>query len=140
MKKTLLISTLLLTVMFSSTSFSGLTVGDENNDIKWTKVGKNGEETIFYVDFLGIRKTDENVYWWDLRDFLKPMINATMSGKLYNQGDCKLNRYKVLSDSLYKEPMGRGEILSGSNVPDKEWRYPSLNSMNEVILKKVCSR
>jgi hypothetical protein len=130
MKNLLLIFILLFsTVFFISPS-----------NAEWTKVSENYLGDTYYVDFERIRKVDGFVYWWDLRDFLKPMINATMSGKLYNQGDCKLNRYKVLSDSFYKKPMGRGEILSGSNVPDKEWRYPSLNSMNEVILKTVCSR
>ena len=115
--------------MFSSSSYAGWKTMDET---------VNGD--ILYVDFERIQKNDGYVYFWYLSDYLKPDKYGQFSDKMYIQGDCKLFRYKVLSDSFYKKPMGRGDILSGSNVPDKEWRYPSLNSMNEVILKTVCSR
>ena len=120
--------TLVFTLMFSSTSFA-----------EWTKVGKDTDGNTFYVDFERIRKHDGYVYWWDLSDYLKPR-QEYLSAKQYNQGDCKLFRVKYLSDSYYTQPMGQGTPSTTSNKPDKEWRYPSPNSVIETILKSVCSR
>jgi hypothetical protein len=130
MKTPLTIFTLVFTVMFSSTSFAG-----------WTKVGENVNGVTFYVDFERIRKHDGYVFWWDLRDLLKPTKWGSLSSKLYKQGDCKLFRFKNLSSSFHKEPMGGGtpEVIEpkGDNA---NWKYPPPNSVDEMILKSVCSR
>jgi hypothetical protein len=129
MKSLLLIFTLIFsTLMFSSPSYA-----------KWTKVSKNVKGNTYYVDLERIRKHDGYVYWWQLGDYLKPTKYGDLSSKTYNQVDCKLFRFKSLSYSFHKEPMGGGTGVM-DNVPDKEWRYPSPNSVNEIILKSVCSR
>ncbi len=130
MKSPLTIFTLVFTVMFSSTSF-----GD------WTEVGENDSGDIFYVDFERIRKVDGYVYWWDLTDYFKRTESGHLSGKVYNQGDCKFFRNKYLSYSFHKEPMGGG--VGEVQEPVKEsqgWKYPSPNSIAETILQSVCSR
>ena len=128
MKTLLTIFTLVFTVMFSSTSFA-----------EWTEVAGNVNGDTFYVDYERIRKHGGYVYWWDLTDYLKPSQEGNLSNKMYQQGDCKLFRVKVLSFSFHKEPMGggTGEL---DNKPDKEWSYPSPNSVVETVLKSVCSR
>jgi len=119
---------LTFSVMFSSCSFAG-----------WMKMGENVSGDTFYVDYERIRKHDGLVYFWVLGDYLKPDGDGTLSSKVYRQGDCKLFRYKGLSYSFHKEPMGGG---AGETVNRKnpEWKYPSPNSMLELILKYVCSR
>tara|TARA_Y100001936_G_scaffold214395_1_gene224058 strand:+ start:208 stop:597 length:390 start_codon:yes stop_codon:yes gene_type:complete len=129
MKTLLTIFTLVFTVMFSSTSFAG-----------WTKVGKSVDGVTFYVDYERIRKHGGYVYWWELTDHLKPTKTGRLSSKVYKQGDCKLFRNKILSDTYYNLPLGRGEVASGSNKPQKDWNYPPPNSVNEAILTSVCSR
>ena len=114
--------------MFSSPSYA-----------KWTKVGKNKNYgNTFYVDFERIRKVDGYVYYWVLIDYLKP-IQGDLSGKVYKQGDCKLFRYKELSFSFHKQPMGGGTGDVQEPVK-KGWQYPPPNSSVENILKIVCSR
>ena len=126
-KLTLLLTTLIFSVMFSpSTSFAG-----------WTEVGENVSGSTYYVDFERIRKDDGYVYYWYLGDYLKPNEYGNFSAKVYIQGDRKKFRYKSLSDSFHKEPMGRGDSET-NNTPDKEWRYPSPDSSIETILKSVC--
>ena len=126
-KPTLILTTLIFfSVMFSpSTSFAG-----------WTKVGENVRGT-FYVDFERIKKHDGYVYFWVLTDYLKPDEDGNFSAKIYNQVDCKKFRYKWLSISGHKGPMGggTGEI---DNTPDKEWSYPPPDSSTEIVLKVVC--
>ena len=127
MKKLILIL-LFSTVMFSSPSYA-----------EWWKMGKNVDGTTFYVDFERIRKNDGYVYSWELTDLLKPNKWGYLSGKMYKQVDCKLFRIKRLSSSHHKEPMGGGTGTT-NNVPDKEWTYPSPQSVDESVLKQVCNR
>ncbi len=127
MKK--LITTLTLLLMFSSPSYA-----------EWTKVSEGVESgNTFYVDFDRIRKVDGFVYYWVLSNLLKPDSDGDFSYKSYRQGDCKLFRLKGLSVSAYTQQMGKGTPSVSSNKP-QEWKYPSPNSVNELILNKVCKR
>ena len=114
--------------MFSSPSYS-----------EWTKVNEDVKGNSFYVDFERMRKVDGFIYFWTLSDYLKPTKHGDLSVKVYNQGDCKLFRYKTLSYSFHKEPMGGGTGDVQEPV-EKGWKYPSPDSVNEIILKVVCSQ
>jgi len=129
MKKITLIFTLLFsTVMFSSPSFA-----------KWKNVSADAEGNIFYVDFDRIRKHDGYVYAWDLSNFLKP-YEGYLSVKVYKQYDCKLVRFKHLSFSFHKQPMGRGSgDVSKPHKGLQDWQYPTPNSVSEKILETNCS-
>ena len=130
MKRTLarILFALTFTVMFSSTSFA-----------EWTKVDESVDGHTFYVDFERIRKHGGYVYWWSMVDLLKPIESGILSANRYHQGDCDLFRFKVLSYVWHKQPMGGG--TGKSNSPkNPEWQYPSPGRINEIILKKVCSR
>ena len=118
---------LTFSVMFSSPSFTD-----------WKKAGESVDGDTFYVDFERIRKHGGYVYYWQLEDLLKPDKHADSSVKVYKQGDCKLFRYKGLSWSFHKEPMGGGTGLT-DNTPDKEWRHLSPKSIDGTTLKSVCA-
>ena len=129
MKKLTLIFTLLFsTVMFSSPSYA-----------EWTKLYVNDIGNTYYLDFERIKKHGGSVYYWILSDLSKPINNGSLSGKLYAEGDCKLFRLKDLSYSFHSQPMGRGTGVTNTSKNPK-WYYPSPNSVNETILKSVCSR
>ena len=127
MKSLLTILTFVFTVMFSSASYA-----------EWMKAGENANG-IFYVDFERIRKHDRYVYFWVLSDYPKPTKYGDLSYKSYNQGDCTLFRYKVLSDYFYETRMGQGTPSTSYDNPDKNWTYPIPQSSIERILKSVCS-
>ena len=127
MKFLLTIFTIVFTIMFSSSSFA-----------EWTRLGKNIDGNTIYVDFEGVRKHGGFVYWWDLIDYLKPTKSGKLSDKTYNEGDCELFRFQRLSFVFHDQPMGRD--TGNSFSPKKtEWEYPSPGTVNEKILKQVCS-
>ena len=128
MKTLLTIFTLLFTVMIPSTSFA-----------EWTEVGTNTSGNTMYVDFERIRKHDGYVYFWKMSDYLKPDEFGDLSDKVYNEGDCNLFRFKTLSYSFHKEPMGGGTGDVQEPVK-KSWEYATPDSVNEIILKEVCSQ
>ena len=104
---------------------------------EWRKLQEHSMGSV-YIDSKRIRKTGGYVYYWTLGDYLKPM-DGILSAKTYRQGDCKLLRYKNLSYSFHKEPMGGGTGDVQESVK-KGWKYPVPDSVNEIILKEVCSQ
>ena len=115
-------------MMFASPSYA-----------EWTEVSKSVDGDTYYVDVERIRKHGGYVYFWYLNDYLEPTKYGHLSSKNYNQGDCKLVRYKFLSSSFHKEPMGEGtgEIVTPTGK-SANWYYPSPNSVFEITLKRVC--
>ena len=128
MKKLLLIFTLLFSAAMSSSPVRA----------EWTWVVENAEGTTHYIDLERIRKHDGYVHYWRLSNYLKPE-DGVWSAKVYSQVDCNLFRFKILSHSFYKEPMGNG-TADTYNPPNKVWEYPSPNSSHELLLKTVCSQ
>jgi hypothetical protein len=128
MKSFLTIFTLVFSVTFSSTSFA-----------EWAKVTTNANGSTYYVDFERIRKHSGYVYWWDLVDYLKPKRNGVWSSQTYYEGDCGKFRLRILGDVFHKQPMGR-DTGTSSTRKNPEWSYASPRSIDETILKSVCSR
>jgi hypothetical protein len=92
---------------------------------EWTEVSKSVDGGTYYID--KIRKHNGYLYWWLLYDLIKPNPYGDMSVKLYQQGDCGVNRYKDYSMIFYIEPMGKGVGIP-ENILDPEWRYPTPDS------------
>lgn len=128
MKTFLTILSVLFTVMFSPPSYA-----------EWTKVSKNYAVTV-YVDFERIRKVDGYVYSWVLADYVKPQLGK-LSGKTFQQIDCKIFRFKILSFTVHTDPMGGGPGDTQS-VPKRHqsWKYPSPDATEEQVLKAICRR
>ena len=129
MKKLILILLMTFTVTLLSPSYA-----------KWTKVTEGVDGDTYYVDFERIRKHGGFVFYWVLSDYIKTTPYGDLSTKVYSHGDCKLFQEKILSFSFHKEPMGGGN--GDIQKPVKEyqgWQNPLPNSVNENILKRVCS-
>ena len=104
---------------------------------EWVNFAKGTDGTTHYIDFDTIKEHNGYVYWWNMSDYIKPNQMGNMSGKTYFQGDCGINRFKSLSYSHSKKPMGEeGET---NNPPNPKWHYPSPSSAGELMLKLVCS-
>ena len=127
MKSLLTIFILLFTLMFSSTSYA-----------EWKKVTVSESGDTFYVDFERVRNHEGYLYFWALNDYLKPNKWEDLSFEVYYQGDCTLFRMKPLTYVFHKQPMGGG--TGDVSTLKRDWVYPTPNSMNETVLKKVCSR
>ena len=76
------ITTLVFTVMFSSTSYA-----------EWTKVTENTNGTTFYVDFERIKKKGDFLYYWQFEDYGDhPLGGKYHSNKSFIKLDCSLAR------------------------------------------------
>ena len=128
MKKLLLISTLIFSVMFSSASYAG-----------WTKVGTSVAGHTYYVDFERIRKHNGFVYYWSLTDYLKPSPYGDLSYQIYYEADCNLYRQKALSAVSHKQSMGR-DTGNSYNPKNQEWDYLRPDSSGHYVLNTVCDQ
>ena len=123
---------ILFTLIFSLSFFSS------KSNAEWTNVGRNSTGNTHYIDFENIRKHNGYVYYWILSDYLKPLTpGKLLSSKRYQQGDCNIFRFKVLSYVYHKQPMGR-DIGKSAEPVNKKWRYPSPSDGDASDLKLVC--
>ena len=123
--------TLILSLFFSTLMIASPAYAD------WESLDDNVDGTTFYVDFDRIRKNGGYVYYWELSNKMEPIESETLSFKTYTQGDCDMFRYKALSWSFHKQPMGEG-LGDIKSTPNPEWNYPAPNSSAESILNQVC--
>ena len=129
MNKPFLVLTVLVSTVFSSSP----------SYAEWTEVGTHVDGHKYYVDFETIKKNGGYIYYWRLRDYIKPDKWGDFSSKVFQQVDCKLSKYIVLGDSYHTGPMGGGETSTSSNDPDTEWSNIVPGSIGELVQKSVCS-
>ena len=143
MNKPTLLPILMLAMMFASSCDSTTRESTTRPTVVegWTEFGKNmlGDATI-YVDLDTIKKGGGYVYYWELRDYLKPFPNGNISVKTYIEVDCGIPRKeRGLSNLFYRESMGKGST-SATNTPEAPgWRHPILDSVAKEILEEVCN-
>jgi hypothetical protein len=107
-----------------------------NSYAEWVKVSTDVNDIPHYIDIDTIKKHNGYVYYWKLTDLPKPNKWGDMSLKFYFQGDCGVVRVKYLSFIFYKQPMGRG--TSEVDNTSSEWRYPTPESVDGILLNFVC--
>jgi hypothetical protein len=125
MKKILI---LLFSLLISFNSY-----GEEN----WIPV-TDSSDAVFYVNFDSIKEDSGYVYWWQMRDYSNQDDNGYMSDQSYIQGDCGVNRIKLLSYNFYKQPMGNvlDKTVTAGNM---KWVYPPPDTVASTILSRICS-
>ena len=105
---------------------------------EWTKVtsGKSNGE-IYYVDIDTIKENGGYIYWYQMDDYMKRDEFGDMSALLFQQGECGLNRSRMLSGIFYKQPMGINES-SRETVKNPEWTYTFPGQINSSLLDYAC--
>jgi len=91
----------------------------------------------FYYDKDRVRKSGKFIYFWELKDYIKPNEWGDLSSTLYVQLDCSVFRYKYLKFQTYNKSMGEGKMTTDMTPPD-EWSYPKPESVIEYFHNKVC--
>ena len=110
---------------------------------KWKKVFEV-DNFIEYFEMNSVKKINDTIYIWSMRDYKKPLKSGNLSKKYFIQFDCIKKRYHVLSIIGYKTKMGKGRnfeyiknVYNSKNQFD--WIYPSFNSEDEIRLNAVCN-
>jgi hypothetical protein len=124
-KKTLLLALLLAT----SSTWAGWVLVAQTNNID------------SYIDPSTIRNDGVMRKLWVIKDLKQRNSSGWMSVRVRQEYDCKEERYRSLSSSLYAEPMAGGTVMFAQNLekPDS-WIHIPPGTDAEAIMKTVCAR
>jgi hypothetical protein len=102
----------------------------------WTKLIEDGDGDSYYIDFDTIEEKNGYVYWWQMRDYLKPSKGNKIV-KTLTKGDCGISRSSGVSYIFYKPPMIGGE-KDLYNPIKPEWDYLVSGSVAKKLLDVSC--
>ena len=103
---------------------------------EWTKLLEKDSFTQ-YADLGAVKKHGNTVYWWEMKSYHKHIGDTNwLSVTIYNQGDCAMDRIKVLAFNAYTKPMAKG-VSKSIDIPSK-WRYPEPMTINHTMLEGLC--
>ncbi len=124
---------LLLTLMLTLVSTSALA--------KWTVVGEVVQYTQ-YVDFATIRKSENKVKMWSLRDIktVQKVAGSRYSSlKRLREYDCKKEQTRQLAFTWFSGNMGNGLVVYSQSDPSK-WRPVGPDSIEKTLWKIACGK
>lgn len=109
---------------------------------QWKEVVSNNDFRE-YLDLNTVKKINQFIYMWSLRDYKNPQKNGNLSTKYYTKYDCHEMRYEVLSIVVYDVNMGRGRKFKYlKNIYDESaepnWIYQSEKDKKNFLLNTVC--
>ena len=109
---------------------------------QWKEVVSNNDFRE-YLDLNTVKKINQFIYMWSLRDYKNPQENGNLSTKYYTKYDCHEMRYEVLSIVVYDVNMGRGRKFKYlKNIYDESaepnWIYQSGEDKKNFLLNTVC--
>ncbi len=107
-------------------------------DYNWKKIGTTTRGDVGYVDLSSIKKVGNEVYYFELLDYVKPTKHGHLSDRAYNQLNCLNLSYRYLKNFFYLEPMANGKVdLVNDEV--SEWYDTTEGSLGEQIRQFVCN-
>jgi len=78
-----------------------------------------GRQVKVYVDHSTIKKTDDGGKVWSYIDFSSPVVRAgknVRSLRYLNEFDCKEDRHRVLSLTVFSKPKLTGAVVADASV------------------------
>ncbi len=106
-------------------------------DYNWKKIGSNTNGDVNYIDLLSIKRVGDNVFYFNLMDYIKPTKKGRLSSKVYFEVNCKDLSYRYIKDFYYNEPMGNGEPFIIDKI--SEWKENTTGSLGEATRKFACN-
>ena len=106
-------------------------------EYNWKKIGSNIDGDVSYVDLSSIKKVGNNIFYFNLMDYIKPSSQGDLSAKNYFEVNCLDLSYRYIKDFYYKEPMGNGEYTIFDEIG--EWENNTKGSIGDKVRKFVCN-
>ena len=106
-------------------------------DYNWKKIGNNIDGDVSYVDLSSIKKVGNNIFYFNLMDYIKPTNQGDLSAKNYFEVNCLDLSFRYIKDFYYKEPMGNGEYTIFDEIG--EWENNTKGSIGEDAREFVCN-
>ena len=108
-------------------------------DYNWKKIGSNTGGAVLHIDLSTIKKVGNNVYYFDLFDYVKPDSWGHLSSKTYKEVNCLDLSFRFLKDFYYLEPMENGKANLINHKADGKWHNNAKGSLGEYVRKFACN-
>jgi hypothetical protein len=123
---------LLLLVMFVALPVSA----------EWKQVAEGTDGTMHFVDFGTFRRDGSTVRFWQLTNFSKP--NKAFGRDVYSlrarvEFDCKQEREKLISVSLFSEFFANGEVITSEDT-GTNWRDIPPDTVSSTVFQSICKK
>ena len=105
----------------------------------WNKVTVNEEATI-YAELSSLRKSGDTVKMWDITDLKKKnTADKFQSIKMLHEYDCKLQKSRILTYTMYSGNMGNGNVVNSSNHAH-DWLPVKAGGIVLPLWKTACGK
>lgn len=110
---------------------------------EWVKVNENSEFAT-YANRSSIRKKGHIVKMWSMYDYKKVqtrLSDSVLYKSTKQQGvyDCKDEKSRIRSSSLYLKKMGGGRVIHNTSGP-LEWQIVTAKGIDETLWKIACGK
>ena len=112
----------------------------QQNQDKWEKVttGQNGHT--FYVDMSNIKEKKNDIFFWQLINYVKKDEYGDLSAKILTKANCITYKLKWIKISYHKEYMAKDHvILKKPSTTVSGWQLPHRLSASKKVLEYVCN-
>jgi hypothetical protein len=103
----------------------------------WVLYGDNGKAT-FYYDPGTVLLQNYRVSVWEMVDYSFP-LNRVLSNKSHKEFDCLDLTFRNLAGEFYDQKMLQGELVSGSEEPEEDWRPVIKGTRNYDLMTMMCA-
>ena len=107
---------------------------------EWTQLAEGVDGDKYFINIDTIKENNGSVYYWVLKDHSESSSSGDLSTSLYVEGDCNINRYRILSFVFYTDSMGKGQQDHQKPLEENgDWQYPSPSSISHKLLMYSCN-
>lgn len=107
---------------------------------EWKQVAEGADEAMLFVDFGTFRKDGSIVRFWQLTNFSKPKRSFgkdVFSLRARVEFDCKQERQKLISISLFSEFFAKGEVITSDDT-GTNWSDIPPDTVASTVFQSVC--
>jgi len=104
---------------------------------EWVEVTRGVNGNVIYIDPATIRKEGNRRKFWGITDLSKVGTSGELSRKYRKEYDCKDERSRILTITIYSQAMGDGDVKGTDNIVS-EWQEIAPETLDEAVLKRVC--
>lgn len=108
---------------------------------QWVKVDV-AESVVIYADPASRQAHNNVVKMWELINYASPRPFAGLSfqsSKVLREFDCQKREMRTLAFTIFKWPMGEGDVIHSHRVENSIWQLVEPYSVGESSWKLACS-
>jgi len=107
---------------------------------EWRQVAEGADGALLFADFGTFRKDGSTIRFWQLTNFSKPKKafgRDVFSLRARVEFDCKQERERLISISLFSDFFATGEVITSEDT-GTNWRDIPPDTVASTVFQSVC--